>query len=99
MKRSHHRWKQEVTTEFVGIKELKAHLSRYLGEVRKGRVLLITDRGEAVAELHPLSPERQAVKSLADQGKVRWGGGKPRGLTGCMVEGADVASLLLEDRR
>ena len=85
--------------ESVGIKDLKAHLSRYLGEVRKGQVILITDRGEGVAELHPLSPERQAVKSLADQGKVRWGGGKPRGLTGCKIEGSDVASILLEDRR
>jgi prevent-host-death family protein len=85
--------------ESVGIKDLKAHLSHYLAEVRKGQVVLITDRGEAVAELHPLSAERQAMKSLADQGQLRWSGGKPRGFASCRVEGKDVASLLLEDRR
>ena len=85
--------------EAVGIKDLKAHLSQYLAEVRKGQVILITDRGEAVAELRPLSPEHRAVKSLAEKGTLRWAGGKPRGLAGCKVEGRDVASLLLEDRR
>ncbi|MBI5446716.1 MAG: type II toxin-antitoxin system prevent-host-death family antitoxin [Deltaproteobacteria bacterium] len=85
--------------ETVGIRNLKTHLSHYLGEARKGQVILITDRGEAVAELHPLSPERQAVKALADRGKLHWAGGKPRGLRGHRVEGEEVSSVLLEDRR
>ncbi len=85
--------------ESVGIKDLKAHFGQYLKEVRSGQVILITDRGVGVAELRPLSPELQAVNSLADQGKLRWEGGKPRGLSGCKVAGTEVASLLLEDRR
>ena len=36
----------------VGIKELKNRLSAYLREVRQGRRVLVTDRGEVVAELH-----------------------------------------------
>jgi antitoxin (DNA-binding transcriptional repressor) of toxin-antitoxin stability system len=35
----------------VGVRELKAHLSRYLREVRDGEVVLVTDRGTVVAEL------------------------------------------------
>jgi antitoxin (DNA-binding transcriptional repressor) of toxin-antitoxin stability system len=35
----------------VGIRELKAHLSRYLREVEDGEVVLVTDRGRVVAEL------------------------------------------------
>lgn len=36
----------------VGVKELKNRLSAYLREVRSGRRILVTDRGEVVAELH-----------------------------------------------
>lgn len=35
----------------VGVRELKAHLSRYLREVETGEVVLVTDRGRVVAEL------------------------------------------------
>jgi antitoxin (DNA-binding transcriptional repressor) of toxin-antitoxin stability system len=35
----------------VGVRELKAHLSRYLREVRAGEVILVTDRKQVVAEL------------------------------------------------
>jgi antitoxin (DNA-binding transcriptional repressor) of toxin-antitoxin stability system len=35
----------------VGVRDLKAHLSRYLRDVGAGEVLLVTDRGRVVAEL------------------------------------------------
>lgn len=35
----------------VGIRELKARLSRYLRDVQAGDVILVTDRGRVVAEL------------------------------------------------
>jgi antitoxin (DNA-binding transcriptional repressor) of toxin-antitoxin stability system len=35
----------------TGIRNLKAHLSRYLRRVARGEIVLITDRGRAVAEL------------------------------------------------
>ena len=35
----------------VGIKVLKNNLSRYLELVRKGEVVLVTDRDEVIAEL------------------------------------------------
>jgi antitoxin (DNA-binding transcriptional repressor) of toxin-antitoxin stability system len=37
----------------VAIRELKDHLSEYLLHVRDGEVVLVTDRGEVVAELPP----------------------------------------------
>ncbi len=37
----------------VGIRELKNHLSKYLREVRLGESVLVTDRGEVVAEFSP----------------------------------------------
>ncbi len=37
----------------VGLRELKNRLSEYVREVRRGESLLVTDRGEVVAELGP----------------------------------------------
>jgi prevent-host-death family protein len=56
----------------VGVKELKARLSEYLRYVRAGEPVLITDRGEVVAELRPTArsyavpgpdPEMEALGS------------------------------------
>jgi prevent-host-death family protein len=38
----------------VGTRELKTRLGAYLQQVRQGRTLVITDRGQPVAELKPL---------------------------------------------
>lgn len=47
----------------VGLRELKARLSFYIRQVRSGRRLLVTHRGEVVAELSPPgeAPETSAV--------------------------------------
>ena len=46
-----------MTMRTIGIRELKAQLSRTLREVRDGDVFLVTDRGRVVAELRqPMSP-------------------------------------------
>ena len=37
----------------VGLQELKNRLSEYVREVRSGEAILVTDRGEVVAELTP----------------------------------------------
>jgi hypothetical protein len=47
----------------VGIKELKNNLSAYLREVRKGTRVLVSDRGEVVAELR----EPGAVYATEDE--------------------------------
>ncbi len=85
--------------ETVGIKSLKARLSAYIAKAQTGERIIITDRGEAVAELGPLSPARQAVQALAKHGKLQWNGTKPAGLKGVQVRGGAVAETVLEDRR
>ncbi len=39
----------------VGLRELKAKLSDYVRRARAGEVVLVTDRGQVVAELRPPS--------------------------------------------
>lgn len=53
----------------VGVKELKSRLSEYLRAVRGGENLLVTDRGEVIAEIRPLSrpaPGRDSVDEVLD---------------------------------
>jgi len=73
----------------VGIRELKAHLSRHLRRVRSGVRLLVTERGRVVATIDPMA------------GQARWDGGKP---LGCRPPAAgkaraQVSAAVLEDRR
>lgn len=37
----------------VGIRELRAHLSRYLERVREGEEIVVTDRGAPIAKITP----------------------------------------------
>lgn len=83
----------------VGVKELKAKLSSYVGMVRKGEEIVVTDHGREVALVIPISRERQAVKSLMDSGKAKWSGGKPEGLNGVKVKGKPMSNTVLEERR
>lgn len=45
----------------VGVKQLKARLSGYLRDVRRGEIYLVTDRDEVVAELRPARPTVSAA--------------------------------------
>lgn len=86
----------------VGIKMLKERLSEYVAMARAGERIVITDRGEAVAEMGPLSPERRALKRALAAGTLRWSGRKPRiepAPAGPSAPGETVAQALLEDRR
>ena len=85
--------------EVVGIKMLKSHLSKYVSKAKKGEHIIITERGQEVAELVPISKERQVMKELIKQGKASWKGGKPEELKGVKVKGKTVAETVLESRR
>ena len=50
----------------VGLRELKNRLSEYVRQVRRGEGVLVTDRGEVVAELAP--PGRVAGETLVPSG-------------------------------
>jgi prevent-host-death family protein len=61
----------------VGVRDLKTHLSEYLRELRKGKIIIITDHGRTVGRLIPaessLATRMDAVRL---SGLVRWSGKK-----------------------
>jgi antitoxin (DNA-binding transcriptional repressor) of toxin-antitoxin stability system len=91
----------------VGLRELKNRLSEYVRQVRSGESILVTDRGEVVAELNP--PGQSAARSdlppglleLARKGLVTLGGPNDPSLYPKMrrvLRGCTAAQLLDEER-
>jgi prevent-host-death family protein len=66
------------------VSELKANLSRFLGRVKAGEDILITERGKPVAKMVPLSAaeddEERLLRRMEAEGLVRLGSGRlPKG--------------------
>jgi prevent-host-death family protein len=53
-----------MARNIVGARELKTRLGTYLQHVRQGRTLIVTDRGEPVAELRPLPSDDSLPSAL-----------------------------------
>jgi prevent-host-death family protein len=83
----------------VGIRELRADLSRLIKRVREGEEIVVTDRGKAVARIVPLDGLRR-IDRLIREGVVTpaprpWRGELPQ-----PIEGAGpLSDIVLEDRR
>ena len=83
----------------VEIEELKSRLSEYVGRAAGGEHILVTNRGESVAELVPLTPTRRKLLRFAEEGELSWNGGKPKGARGIVVRGEPVADTVIRERR
>jgi prevent-host-death family protein len=86
----------------IGIRELKAHLSRHLKRVRSGARLIVTERGRSIATIHPVEPSGDVAWAhrMVAEGRAQWSGGKPTGhpRPPRVRPGSAVADAVLEDR-
>ncbi|MGH2580052.1 MAG: type II toxin-antitoxin system Phd/YefM family antitoxin [Actinomycetota bacterium] len=55
----------------VGVRELRQNLSRYLRRVASGERIEVTERGQAVAVLAPLSESSSALQRLVGSARAR----------------------------
>ena len=87
----------------VGIRELKANLSRYLKRVQSGTRLVVTERGQAIATIQPVDTRSDVdwAHALVAAGRAQWSGGKPQGATPPVPirTGNSVSDAVIEDRR
>ena len=86
----------------VGARELKTRLGGYLQQVRQGRTLVITDRGEPLAELKPFqraTGEDAKLERLKALGAVTRLETRPLApFRPARGRGASVSEAILEDR-
>jgi len=89
----------------VGCRELKNRLGRYLGLVRRGETVVVTDRGKTVAHIIP--PSRQPedangldeiLKQLEAEGHLRLGTRPFKRFKPIQIKGKPVSQIILEDR-
>ena len=85
--------------ERVGVRELKAALSRYLARVREGETIEVTDRGRPVARIFPVGIPEHIAKLMAE-GKVTWSGKpfRPPKHRLKLTPGPPISDYISEDR-
>jgi len=84
----------------VSIRELIAHLSRYLAQARQGTTLEITSHRRVIARVTGV-PESgtPALDELIARGAAQWDGNKPQGAHIVLSKGGiPVSRIVLEDR-
>jgi prevent-host-death family protein len=86
----------------IGIRELKARLSEYVRDVKRGATIIITEHGRRVARLVPEAHSLdERLEILKDAGVVQWSGrrlGAPRPAVPSQGK-RTVASLVVENRK
>lgn len=90
----------------VGSRELKNRLGRYLGLVRKGETIVVTDRGKTVAHLTPpthgdvTNNLDDLLKRLEAAGYLRLAKDpyKPRLFKPIITGGKPASQMVIEDR-
>ena len=56
--------------EKIGIRELRQRASEWVAKAKAGKIILITDRGQPVARLMPLTRNENARNKLIDDGQL-----------------------------
>jgi len=86
----------------VGIRELKAQLSGYIREIKKGNTVVITERGAEVARIIPASESlEERLQNLLRSGFADWNGKKLKaGRPAARIRAGSktVAEIVSEDR-
>jgi len=90
----------------IGSREFKNRMGRYLRAVRKGQRLVITDRGEPVAEVIPAvktdsstSIIEERLKELDAQGLIHLAKRPLSKLRPIKSRGKPASQIIIEDRR
>lgn len=84
----------------VSVRELKAHLSRYLAEARAGKVIRVTSHRREIAQITGIPDSKDdGLARLLASGEAHWQGGKPAGAdVRISPEGKAMSEIVLRDR-
>ena len=89
----------------VGSRELKNRMGRYLREVKAGRSLAVTERGQHIATITP-NTEMTAQENIGElldglekQGLIRRGRGKLSRFRPVKSNGKPASRMIIEDRQ
>lgn len=88
--------------KYVGIRELKAQLARYLRAVEAGDTLTVTSRKRPIARVVPIKKREEieeTLEALAEQGLLRRSRRKPSPVARPLkISNVRLGEAVLEDR-
>jgi prevent-host-death family protein len=92
-----------TTMKYVGMRQLKTQLARYLRAVEAGASLTVTVRNRPVAKVIPIRARgkeaEEALHSLVEKGLIRPSKRRPKPLKRALkVRNVRIAEAVLEDR-
>lgn len=97
-----------MPTKTIGIRDMKAHLSGYMRDVKQGKELLISERGRPIARVVPVGAPAEAGREHAALVKMALAGAiilppsyeppRPPKFRK-KVKGSPFAKAVIEDRR
>lgn len=84
----------------TSVRELKAQLSRLLGQVQAGTTVTVQSHGKPVAQIVPIRSKRP-ISRLSSEPGITWNGKKPTGIARAetLRKGVSVSDWVNEDRR
>lgn len=82
---------------YVGVRELRDHLSRHLAQVRSGSTITVTDHGQPIARIVPVE-RPSALEAMKAAGKVT-PARRPKGRRPDPVDASGSVSDLVDDQR
>jgi prevent-host-death family protein len=86
----------------VGTRELKNKLSEYIRRVKKGQTVIVTERGNVVAQLMPPQQSvEERIQAMVDAGLAEWSGKKMKPYQPKIINrsGKSMSDIIMEDRR
>lgn len=94
-----------MSTQNVGIRQLKSRLSEYMRHVKAGETIIITERGVPVGRIVPEGPGHETslddkMQRLLDAGLAEWNGERPQADEPVALKraGVSVTDLIAEMR-
>jgi prevent-host-death family protein len=85
----------------VGIRELKAQISKYMRRVKEGQTLVITERGKPIGRIIPAEQTlEERMLKLVEAGLIHWNGKKlePHAPIGINRGDQLMSDIVSEDR-
>lgn len=88
----------------VGVKELKAQLTRQVARAARGTEVIVKDRGRPVARVTAVDREWKALEEMRLAGRLTGGFGNPKDLLKIMIPlepgqaSPDLSGAVLENR-
>ena len=94
----------EVVASQVSVRDLKTHLSQWLGRVQAGEVVEVTSHRKPIARITAVKPADSGITSplqkAIDAGLISWNGQKPVFPPPMKLRGQGklVSEIVMEDR-